>query len=75
MAVMSRQLEQAADALLPGLDLEAAGRTKPSVPLRQRLQQSWQGRVRTARPAPKIAGKYVEAATATGTAVRGADEV
>ncbi len=48
MAAMSRELESMAEALLPGA-AEAgrdAGRSaKPSAPLRQRLQQSWQGKV------------------------------
>lgn len=40
-----------ADEMLPTEASGAAGRaTKPSAPLRQRLQQSWQGKVRPQQP-------------------------
>lgn len=43
MAAMTKELADMAEALLPG---EEAGRSaKPSAPLRQRLQLSWQGKV------------------------------
>lgn len=43
VAAMTKELADMADALLPGE--ETAKSTKPSAPLRQRLQQSWQGKV------------------------------
>ena len=43
VAAMSKQLTDLADEMLPGKDGDRPG--KPSAPLRQRLQQSWQGKV------------------------------